>query len=184
MGASRHPKRSQQLATSGVGVAFTTPIKRRSEKKKSNIRVVPLAQAAKRQVLEARLAKLMERSNQCKPPILEPEPVDDQPISETHYEDQPEPDGVQLDAPQTPIKSTPKTRRTLPDASANNLYRHWQELLPHLVRPYLKYIETTTAKELQPIASVIARCEMPTICEGKTHKILCLFADRKFLSHI
>lgn len=178
MPASLHPKRSQQPVTSGIGLAFTSPVKRRNEQKKSTIRVAPLAHAAKRQLLKARLAQLKAKPNPC----VSIEPVDEQ--LENIFEDEVE-DRAEVDMPQDcpdTTDLTPKARRVLPDAKANNLYRRWQELIPCLVDPYLRYIEMTIAKELQPVTSVVANCLTPLTCAQHTNKILCLFADRELLS--
>lgn len=77
--------------------------------------------------------------------------------------------------PSTPV-DTPKTRRILPDSTALNLYKRWEEVLPTLVDPLLRYISSSTGVISQPVSALQSTC-VEQLCERRTSTVLCLFHD-------
>lgn len=192
MPASRHSKRSQQRETSGVGVAFNSPIKRHDAKKASS-HVKPLGYAAKRQNLQALLDELIancnpersvssERQNSGSD-LPQEQLVDNDilqlPAGDDDNNDVPQPlvEDVFVALSEVDPGSPSKARRTIPDNNANDLYRRWQEVLPSTVDPYLKYLAATIGRASQPMTEIIVTCK-EEVCLRKTHRILCLCFDR------
>ena len=80
------------------------------------------------------------------------------------------------------LDTTPKTRRTLPNTSAQDLNNCWTARLPSLVDPLSLYITRTTGVLLEPTKELKTICSKGTrVCLRKTTMILCLFFDRDFI---
>lgn len=208
MPLSRHPKRSSQHATSGLGQIFSSPVKPR-DKKKSTTLVMPLGLTAKQRALEEQQAMLMAKiygpvhsTNFTGSSVDSPVPVDctlspELPgSSSSTWEadevqnygddgqvtpDMTEPTHPELNSPETPTGKihTPKTRRLHPDSTAHELYARWKQALPRLVDPLLTYVSTSIGREHYILKEPAAVCNNPGSCGQKSNKILCLFFSCK-----
>lgn len=177
------PTRGQQLATSGLGRQFTSPIKSRDPDKSRY--VAPFGQTAKRRRLVERVQQLQAgiSSGSTVPPATKPDPrepvliPDDLPILEPPFEFEStlEPDIVD---PPSPTGTFP--RRTQPNQASLSLYHRWQSILPRLIDPYLEYISATMGR----IPPLVTGVELKSTCGGacvpKTATILCLFQTRAY----
>lgn len=170
--------RKQQPATLGLGRPFVTPVKRRN-KHKSSTYVVPIDQDVKRRRLQADLARMMDAFDgpAPQPPMDGPDYVD----SHTHDSRPQTPPAL----PTTPVASTPPTpssppkpRRIHPDEKAKSLYERWNEVLPRLVDPLLRYGDITCGKIVPPTTLLETTCTEVS-CARKTTIVLCLHQNRK-----
>jgi hypothetical protein len=169
----KQPTCGQQPASiSGLGVAFSSPVKR-SEKRKTTAYVLPLGRDTKRRRLQEKLRLLQSGQSAVSNPgsRLCPDNSDaalDVPIPLDQLPDLPD-DPLPLDLP--------KTRRILPDRSAYSLYTKWSQVIPTLTQPFLSYIATSTGTATQPPSSLQSKCMAE--CFRKSYTILCLFQDRE-----
>jgi hypothetical protein len=173
------PTRGQQLATSGLGLAFSSPVKR-SDKRKTTAYVVPLGQDTKRRRLEEKLRALQSGHCLAKSEGSEVniQAAEAQEEASDHMNELPGPGLVPDD--DLPLQSnSPKSRRVLPDKSAHSLFAKWSQVIPGLISPYLSYVAASTAAVTRPPSSLQSVCLRA--CEGKSSTILCLFQDRELL---
>ena len=165
----------QSASTSGLGVAFSSPVKR-SEKRKTTAYVLPLGRDIKRRRLQEKLRLLQSGQSEVSNPgsrlcpdtnsdadLEVPTPLDELP-------------GLPDDHPPLDL---PKTRRILPDQSAYSLYAKWSQVIPTLTPPFLSYIATSTGTATEPPSSLQSKCVAE--CFRKSCTILCLFQDRELL---
>ncbi|KAF5326117.1 hypothetical protein D9611_000326 [Ephemerocybe angulata] len=69
-----------------------------------------------------------------------------------------------------------KRRRQAPNESAKSLYHRWEDLLPEIYAPYLKYMEQSYGQMALPLLPSTVRVCEPTCQEThKTSRILCLY---------
>lgn len=173
----KQPTRAQQPATSGLGQAFASPIKRRSTREQSY--VVPLGNEGKRRHLAEQLRALQAELYTPQPEVpIDPSDIDipeEQellPIEPLPIEPSNVPGPALVEDPE------PTPRRVVPDKSANSLYNRWARVLPGLVNPLLSYITATTGKVPPPLnPGLKSKCFKN--CGAKTSIILCLFHTRK-----
>lgn len=187
---NKHPTRGQQPYTSGLGKVFTTPTKRRN-KHKSTTLVAPIGLNIRQKRLMDDIQRLKTLSastalKSCSDATLEKSPSKDDPDSLDALDLSLEPtcgvpfnfDGRDIDAP---VSLDPKIRRTLPDATAHELYDRWIARLPSLVSSLSLYVTRTTGVHLEPITSLKSTCMKGQLtCHRKTSTIMCLFFDRTF----
>jgi hypothetical protein len=180
------PTRGQQLATSGLGKAFSSPLKC-GEKWKTTTYVVPLGQDIKHRRLEEKLRALESglclaksegsgvdkaKSEGCS---VEKQAAEVHEEISNNLDELPGPDLVFDDIPSR--SNSPKPRRVLPDKSAHSLFTKWSQVIPGLIPPYLSYIAASTATVPRPPSSLQSACSRG--CEGKISTILCLFQDHE-----
>jgi hypothetical protein len=200
----KQPTRGQQPYTSGLGKVFTTPTKRRN-KHKSTTLVAPIGLDMRRKRLLNDIQRLKALSSNTGPnphsdatATLEGRSSEDDPALDLGSHDNDdfntslEPisdalsgfDGgdVGNDLPVGPILAT-KNRRTLPDATAHELYNCWMARLPTLASSLSLYITRTTGVLLEPITELKSTCstDREGRCNRRTSTILCLFYDRMFI---
>jgi CxC1 like cysteine cluster associated with KDZ transposases len=173
---TRRPTRGDQPSTSGLGIQFESPVKRRN-KKKTTTYVIPPGNAAKRRRLLEKLARLKAPPIETTPNVEDHTPVLDdatfeQPELPNRLDDQDFPLNQDPDHDAVPVK-----RRILPDHTAYNLYDKWTEVLPGLIDPLLVYMTESAGKIVKRVGRL--HCECLKSCNLKTGKILCLFYDRK-----
>jgi hypothetical protein len=174
---STRPTRGDQPSTSGLGLQFESPVKRRN-KKKTTTYVIPPGNAAKRRRLLEKLEKLKApQPVETRSPIVNEDhftPVADDPALELaelpmHLADQ--------SSIIHPSQEREQTRRTVPDQTANNLYDKWAQVLPSLIDPLLAYVTESMGNIVKLVT--LLHCKCLKSCTLKTSKILCLFYDRK-----
>lgn len=166
----------QQPVTSGLGVAFSSPIKR-GDKHKTTAYVVPLGQDAKRRRLAEKLHALQSGHHQQPGEGSKggKQGVEIQQEVVNHLDDLPGPDLVS-DEP-TPTSNSPKPRCLLPDKSTHSLFAKWTQAIPALIPPFLSYVAASTATITQPPSSLQSVCSGACVTRNST--ILCLFQDRE-----
>lgn len=177
--------RSAQPFTSGLGLLFKSPRKRRQKKHAETI-VQPIGEAKRHRKLQEKLQCLQQfattettpdsSDSEEVPDILvdTPTPTPDHPFESIlpDYE-------IPVAQKPPPSNDAPRAhRRVLPDAAANSLYARWTTVLPRLIVPLLAYISTSTGKIPLRVTNLEAQCRR-TRCERKTTQILCLFQDCK-----
>ena len=183
----RPPTRGSQLHTSGLGIVFTSPKKRR-DKKKSTTFVAPIGSDMRQQHLLAKIQRLKaHRIEEPTVDVLEGQLGEDSLMSQDATFDTPSDnsqessdwvdDGVCVSERDT--TTTLKSRRLLPNTTTDELYARWMATLPRLVPSLTSYITRTTGVPLEPITNIQASCIDFQNCERKSSKILCLFVDRK-----
>ena len=185
----KHPTRGEQPVTTGVGLAFSSPRKRR-DKNKSVTVVLPLGQGAKRRRLQKELHELQAKAcaaledNSMAGPEVDLDILnvchdDDNVCYDSNLEGHAN-DPSQAGLFKLPDADTaqPCPRRAFPDDNANTLYKRWAEILPTLMNPLLEFITKTTGTIIQPIASLKSVCQGE--CKKRVSKILCLFHDCEF----
>jgi hypothetical protein len=77
-----------------------------------------------------------------------------------------------------PVDVSKSSRRILPDATANNLYARWEEVLPRLLDPFLSYLSCSTGRAIEPVSDIQSTC-LSTTCGQKNYMVLCLYQDRE-----
>jgi hypothetical protein len=197
----KQPTRGQQPYTSGLGKVFTTPTKRRN-KHKSTTLVAPVGLDMRRKRLLNDIRRLKAFSSNTGPnphsdatATLEGRSSEDDPTLELgspshdndNFNTSLEPisdgfDGGDVGNDLGPILAT-KNRRTLPDATAHELYNCWMARLPTLASSLSLYVTRTTGVPLEPIKELKSTCstEREGRCNRRTSTILCLFYDRMFI---
>ena len=185
MAPPKQPTRGQQRVRSGLGLAFTSPIKR-LDKRKTTTLVQPFGQAVKRHCLQSKLHDLLLRpryrrenspSTAPTPGPCEPDPLlTDEGLSMLDVLP-----GMDVDIPPPDLDSPPSTsRRIVPNEKAHNLYKKWGDVIPTLVDSLLSYIASSTGTIDQPLLSIQSTCRRIS-CVRSTSPVLCLFQDRKFI---
>lgn len=171
----KFPTRAQQSTTSGLGQAFTSPVKRHARPDKQKL-VAPIGRDAKRRRLQAELDALLN-PEKLLPPEQGPErglDIDNNLQS-----------GLEAlpfqDSPIENEDASPRPRRTLPDSAGINLYQRWQTVLPRLVDALLLFVSASTGQIVEPLTSLQTTCSKIG-CVRKTNTVLCLFQNRE--SHI
>lgn len=185
----RPPTRGSQPYTSGLGMVFSSPKKRR-DKKKSTTFVTPIGSDMRKRHLLAKIERL--KANQVEEPgtvdVLEEGPLGEDSfmsqdttfniLSDNYQESSA---WVDDEACVSQLETTPKSRRLLPNTTADELYARWMAVLPRLVPLLTSYTIRTMGVPLEPITNIQASCMNPQTCVRKNTKILCLFVDRKSL---
>ena len=184
MAPPKQPTRGQQRVRSGLGLAFTSPIKR-VDKRKTTTLVQPFGQEVKRRCLQSKLDNLLSRprrrrDSENSPPTT-PTPGPCEPESLLIDEGPSMLDvlpGIDIDIPPSDLDSpTSTSRRIVPNEKAHNLYKKWGDVIPTLVDPLLSYIASSTGTIDQPLSSIQSTCRIS--CVRSTSPVLCLFQDRK-----
>ena len=193
---TKHSNRGQQPYTSGLGKVFTSPTKRRN-KHKSTTLVAPIGlnMRQKRLLDDIRRLKALPANtgaHACSESdtVLEGQPPKGDPESFNHslepicaapldFESS-DPGMVDATVSLDPTLFT-KSRRTLPDATAHELYNRWMTRLPTLVLSLSVYVTRTTGVHLEPVTELKSTClkDQRDMCHWKSSNILCLFFDRK-----
>lgn len=198
----KQPTRGQQPYTSGLGKVFTTPTKRRN-KHKSTTLVAPIGLDMRRKHLLNNIRRLKAFSSNAGPKThsdatatLEGRSSEDDPALEFGFHD-----NDNLNTSLEPISNVPfgfnggdvgndldpilptKPRRTLPNATAHELYNCWIARLPTLVSSLSLYVTRTTGVPLEPITELKSTCstDRKGRCNRRTSTILGLFYDRMFI---
>jgi len=182
----RPPTHGSQLYTSGLGMVFTSP-KKHCDKKKSTTFVTPLGSNMRKRHLLAKIERLkVNRIEEPTVDVLEGPVGEDLMSQDTTFDilsdNYPESSGwvddeVCVSQPET----TPKSRRLLPNATADELYACWMAVLPRLVPSLTSYTNRTMGVPLEWITNIQASCMNPQTCLRKSAKILCLFVDHRSL---
>ncbi|GLB45913.1 hypothetical protein LshimejAT787_3800020 [Lyophyllum shimeji] len=171
--------RAQQPFTSGLGRAFTSPVKRSRTKAKTLVQ--PIGAIEKRRKLEARLLELQNPTS-AQPDVFHSEVPSDVNMESSAYVDQA--DAEQLQAPsdadepgpsQPPDTDVPRAHRILPNEAANDLYDRWASVLPRLTDALLAYVNQSHGKVPARVTCLESKCG--GMCEKKTSRICCLFQD-------
>jgi hypothetical protein len=184
MAPPKQPTRGQQRVRSGLGLAFTSPIKR-VDKRKTTTLVQPFGQAVKRRCLQSKLDDLLSRPQRRRgdSPPTAPTPGPREPEALLTDEGPSMLDvlpGIGVDILPSDLDPSPSpstSRRIVPNEKAHNLYRKWGDVIPILVDPLLSYIESSTGTINQPLSFIQSTCRIS--CVRSTNPVLCLFQDRK-----
>jgi hypothetical protein len=176
--------RARCLTTGGLGVHFSSPIKRRDKKKSSTIIHVP-GHRYKRQTLLHEIEALMRQSSPSPVPQDFNSP-DDTPlpmdtgndISHVHIQET-----FDCDQDVSPGSQDAVKRRIHPDEEAYSLYDRWISLLPSLVDTLLSYDKTSMGSVFPPATNIIYSCSDLT-CSRKATQITSLYFDRMCLSYL
>lgn len=176
----KEPTRAQQPFTSGLGLLFSTPKKKRRNKKKDNTFVQPIGETKRRAELEARLLQLQQGVTSLdNPPHL---PHTDIAVDPVHDDSTPEPDfntslpfpiHVADDEPSHSKQLVP--RRITPGDAATRLYERWASVLPTLIAPWLAYVGQSFAKVPTRVTHLESQCNR--MCDKKINRVQCLFQD-------
>ena len=172
--------RNQQIVYPGLGKNYTSP-ERPGRRSKNQLLVSRPGQQSKRDGILKRIRELDERAqNVLSVPSEHIRDVFDAPAADSEMdwidepaEEQDEPAEYSHNVP----KDKPKRRKPR-DHKLDTLrqYKAWQEIIPSLVEPLLRYIGSTTAGATPQILDIPA-C---SYCDGsKTSRVLCLFWDCK-----
>lgn len=166
-------------ASTGVGQHFSTPPRKRDKRKTQIIAHIP-GQSTKRARLLSELTALLEHPSQTATP---------QSISTSSM-----PDGnIQADTTFTSEftdeiasdihwheaspRSSDAPHRRDPTDSSSRLSKRWQNVIPTIVGPYVKYLTQTLGKPLVTSNTVLSGCSREP-CERKRASIVCLYFDR------
>lgn len=197
--------RARQPASShGMGAHYTSPIKKRPGKRKTQVMATVTFDAArKRQRLEARIDEIMSKKLPCIPEEQEGqgksdeierlETLEELPGAITNQGGEERFDTASLDGfhedinyrstegPCTQEEASPKKKRITPDQATFNLYEKWKVTLPCLVDDLLAYATTSVGAPLRAAASELnIHCLTPASClsDMKSTNVTCLYYDR------
>lgn len=177
------PSRSQQRTTTGLGLLFVSPHKRRN-KKRTTTYVQPLGLQDERRRLEERLQRLkqhrpaaasteiqaVEAPLEAEQDLGSPMTVDADPPLDNFLPELPQHGFIEQDEDER------RPRRILPNRTAHKLYDKWALVLPRLVNPLLAYVSKSTGQIPERITQIETTCRQDG-CVKKACEVLCLFQD-------
>jgi len=174
-------RHGHRQASYGLGNAYRSPHKPRDKTKTRTL--VEISDNAERQHALLMKLELLKRGEHTEAQGL-PDNCTNQAAEDNNewvdesMEDDPSLDGG-LDSTNPTELPQESTRRTLPDATAKQLYLNWRSLIPTVVHDLLQYKSRTLGKALTPLSDTFSGCHKG--CENvKHHKVLCLLLDRTF----
>ncbi|KAJ7924775.1 hypothetical protein B0H13DRAFT_1863641 [Mycena leptocephala] len=161
LGHKRSVRANQPVARGGIGTHFESPVKARDKRKKQLICGLDRAQRAStaRLELEALLRREPVPSAQDMPQVV---PVHEATGSDTNMAD-----WVDVEDPSF-APSAPPPPREPTESTAQRLNDAWNQLLPQLETPWLRYYERTHGRLRDTIPAVIqhectASCEVSSV---------------------
>ena len=163
--------------STGVGQHFSSPRKKRDKCKTQTVAHIP-GQSTKCAQLLSELTALLEQPSQTATPQSIPTSsmpngkVEPDIMSSSEFTDEMA-RGTHEAPPQAP--EAPHHRDLT--VSSSHLSKCWQNVIPTMVEPYVKYLTQTLGKPLMTSNTILSGCSREP-CERKRVSIVCLYFDR------
>ena len=164
-------------SSTGVGQHFSSPHKKRDKRKTQTVAHIP-GQSTKRARLLSELTALLEQPSQTATPQSIPTSstpngnVEPDIMFSSKFTDEMA-RGIHEAPPQAP--EAPRHRDLT--VSSSRLSKRWQNVIPTMVEPYVKYLTQTLGKPLVTSNTILSGCSREP-CERKRASIVCLYFDR------
>jgi len=172
-------RRNHIRVRKGLGQAYRSPKKNRSQAHHAVVVTCPL-KLARRKALEEKFSRLkgkgLEHMGDVEGIQSVAEAFNDDPMDLDE-------DYVDVEDPQpAPNRHKPDVQKRNTQGEAQRLYNAWMNLVPSLVLPFLAYMNKSASR---PTVNTFEQDELESSCDTcpadtqKTTRILCLFWDRK-----
>jgi hypothetical protein len=164
-------------SSTSVGQHFSTSRKKRDKRKTQTVAHIP-GHSTKRAQLLSELTALLEHPSQtATPQSILTLPTPDGNIEPDMMFTSESTDEMARDIHDASPQSPGAPRHRDLTESSSRLMKRWQNVIPTMIEPYVKYLTQTLGKPLVTLNTILSGCSREP-CERKRALIVCLYFDR------